>query len=146
MRSLLYLILLTVCSLPVASQEQHERFEGRTVASVIEDFRSQGWSFAYSTNLVSDELIVLIEPQGDNVLDIVRQILEPHGLTIRSEEGLWLIVRSDSAAARMGSLLIIVSKAVFRHTGLLSTPPAQLGMCSFIDSSALLSRFGHQSS
>ena len=108
MRSLLYLILLMVCSLPAAAQSQQGHYEGRTVASVIEDFRSQGWSFAYSTNHVSDDLIVLAEPQGDDVLDLVRQILEPHGLTIRSEEGLWLIVRSDSAAARLGSLLIIV--------------------------------------
>jgi outer membrane receptor protein involved in Fe transport len=107
-RSLLYLILLTVCSLPAAAREQHEQYEGRTVAAVIEEFRSQGWSFAYSTNLVSDDLTVLAEPQGDEVLELVRQILEPHGLTIRSEEGLWLIVRSDSAAARLGSLLIIV--------------------------------------
>jgi hypothetical protein len=102
------LILLTVCSLPAAAQEQREGYEGRTVVSVIEDLRSQGWSFAYSTNLVSNDLIVLDEPQGSEVLDLVRQILEPHGLTIRSEEGLWLIVRSDSAAARLGSLLIIV--------------------------------------
>lgn len=108
MRSLFYLILLTACTLPAAAQEQHKGYEGRTVVSVIEDLRSQGWSFAYSTNLVSDDLIVLAEPQGDEVLDVVRQILEPHGLTIRSEEGLWLIVRSDSAAARLGSLLIIV--------------------------------------
>ena len=108
MRSLLYLILLTVCSLPAAALAQHERYEGRTVTSVIEEFRSQGWSFAYSTNLVSDDLLVLTEPQGNEILDLVREILEPHGLTIRSEEGLWLIVRSDTAAARMGSLLIIV--------------------------------------
>ena len=108
MRSLFYLILLTACTLPAVAQEQHKGYEGRTVVSVIEDLRSQGWSFAYSTNLVSDDLIVLAEPQGDEVLDVVRQILEPHGLTIRSEEGLWLIVRSDSAAARLGSLLIIV--------------------------------------
>jgi outer membrane receptor protein involved in Fe transport len=32
----------------------------------------------------------------------------PHGLTLRSEEGLWLIVRDDASAARLGSLLIIV--------------------------------------
>ena len=75
---------------------------------MIEEFRSHGWSFAYSTNLVGDDLVVLDEPQGGDALDVVRQILEPHGLTIRSEEGLWLIVRSDSATARLGSLLIIV--------------------------------------
>ena len=87
---------------------QREGFEGRTVVSVIEDFRSQGWSFAYSTNLVSDDLLVIAEPEDSEPLEIVRQILVPHGLTLRSEEGLWLIVRDDASAARLGSLLIIV--------------------------------------
>ena len=108
MRSLLFLILLTVCSLPAAAQVQREAYEGRTVVSVIEEFRSQEWPFAYSTNLVSDDLLVIAEPQGSEILEIVREILDPHGLTLRSEEGLWLIVRNDSAAARLGSLLIIV--------------------------------------
>ena len=87
---------------------QREHYAGRTVVSVIEDFRSQGWSFAYSTNLVSDDLLVIAEPEGSEALDIVRQILVPHGLTLRSEEGLWLIVRDNASAARLGSLLIIV--------------------------------------
>ena len=108
MRSLLILILLTVCALPVVGQMQREGFEGRTVVSVIEDFRSQGWSFAYSTNLVSDDLLVIAEPEDSEPLEIVRQILVPHGLTLRSEEGLWLIVRDDASAASLGSLLIIV--------------------------------------
>ena len=107
-RALLYLIILTVCALPAAVPAQQERYQGRTIVSVIEEFRSQGWSFAYSTNLVKDDLLVLAEPQAGDELDIVREILEPHGLTIRSEEGLWLIVRSDSARAKLGSLLIIV--------------------------------------
>ena len=108
MRSLLILMLLTVCSLPAAAQVQRDGYEGRTVVSVIEEFRSQDWPFAYSTNLVTDVLVVIAEPRGSEPLDIVREILDPHGLTLRSEEGLWLIVRNGTAAARLGSLLIIV--------------------------------------
>ncbi len=108
MRSLLFLILLAACSLPATGQTPSQDYEGRTVVSVIEDFRSQGWPFAYSTNLVGDDLFVMVEPAGTGVLEIVREILDPHGLTLRSEEGLWLIVRNDTAAARTGSLLIIV--------------------------------------
>ncbi len=107
-RSLLFLMLLTACSLPAAAQTPSQGYAGRTVVSVIEDFRSQGWPFAYSTNLVSDQLLVITEPAGSAALDIVGEILEPHGLTLRSEEGLWLIVRNDAAAAKPGSLLIIV--------------------------------------
>lgn len=106
-RSLFGLILFAVTALPASALER-QGLEGRTVVSIIEELRAQDWPFAYSTNLVSDELVVVNEPRGDDVLEIIRQILEPHGLTIRSEEGLWLIVRSDSARARLGSLLIIV--------------------------------------
>ena len=108
MRSLLFLILLTVCSLPAAAQTQREGYEGRTVVSVIEELRSQDWPFAYSTNLVTDDLLVIAEPQSSETLESVREILVPHGLTLRSEEGLWLIVRDDASAARLGSLLIVV--------------------------------------
>lgn len=108
MRSLLYLIILVACALPADSPAQQNSFAGRKIVSVIEEFRSQGWSFAYSTNLVTDDLLVLSEPDAGDELEIVREVLEPHGLTIRSEEGLWLIVRSDSAKARLGSLLIVV--------------------------------------
>jgi outer membrane receptor protein involved in Fe transport len=102
------LISFVACVLPTDLPAQQPVYEGRSIVSVIEDFRSQGWSFAYSTNLVSDDLLVLAEPETVDELEIVREILEPHGLTIRSEEGLWLIVRSDSVRARLGSLLIIV--------------------------------------
>lgn len=108
MRSLLFLILLAACPLPATGQTPSQVYGGRTVVSVIEDFRSQGWPFAYSTNLVGDDLFVMVEPEGTGALEIVREILDPHGLTLRSEEGLWLIVRNDIAAARTGSLLIIV--------------------------------------
>ncbi|MCZ6517749.1 MAG: TonB-dependent receptor, partial [Gammaproteobacteria bacterium] len=107
-RSLLFLILLAACSLPATGQTPSQVYEGRTVVSVIENFRSQGWPFAYSTNLVGDDLFVMVEPEGTGALEIVREILGPHGLTLRSEEGLWLIIRSNTAAARTGSLLIIV--------------------------------------
>ncbi len=38
-------------------------YTGRTVANVIEGFLDQGYHFAYSTNLVSDDLRVLTEPE-----------------------------------------------------------------------------------
>jgi hypothetical protein len=103
-RSLLFLIFLTVCSLPAAAQTQATGYEGRTIVSVIDEFRSQGWSFAYSTNLVSDDLLVIEEPARSEALDIVREILVPHGLTLRSEEGLWLIVRERSMQHRSSSV------------------------------------------
>lgn len=100
-------MLFAVISLAAAA-EPHREFTGRKVVSVIEEFRSQGLPFAYSTNLLSEDLRILDEPDGEDQLDIAREILEPHGLSLRSEEGLWLIVRSDSASEKPGSLLIVV--------------------------------------
>ncbi len=92
---------------PVAADED-TRYIGRTITSVIDEFRSQGFGFAYSTSLVSDSLLVTIEPTATDKLQIVRQILEPHNLTTRSEEGLWLIVRGDQGGQEKGYLLLIV--------------------------------------
>ncbi|MFQ6006073.1 MAG: TonB-dependent receptor domain-containing protein [Woeseia sp.] len=84
------------------------RYKGRTVTSVIEEFRTQGYGFAYSTNLVSDSLLVTVEPTATDAPGIVSQILAPHDLTIRSEEGLWLIVRSGPGRRQHGHILLMI--------------------------------------
>ncbi len=108
-RNLFVLVALLAVSI-VATAEDGEatRYIGRTVTSVIDEFRSQGFGFAYSTSLVSDSLLVTIEPTATDMLQIVKQILEPHNLTTRSEEGLWLIVRGDQGGQEKGHLLLIV--------------------------------------
>jgi len=72
-------------------------YVGRHVAEVIDEFRDAGQPFAYSTNLVSADLIVQTEPEATGPLGIVREILRPHGLTIRSDSGVHLVVRVDSS-------------------------------------------------
>jgi outer membrane receptor protein involved in Fe transport len=73
-------------------------YVGRHVAEVIDEFRDAGQPFAYSTNLVSADLIVRTEPKATDPLGIVREILRPHGLTIRSDSGVHLVVRVDSSS------------------------------------------------
>jgi outer membrane receptor protein involved in Fe transport len=92
----------------VFGEDRTPQLKGLTVAAVVDNYRSQGWPFAYSTNLVGDDLLVLQEPDVSDPLDIVRQILEPHDLAIRSEEGLFLVVRRDLATAQHGNLLVVV--------------------------------------
>ena len=75
-------------------------YEGRLIAEVIDEFRDAGHPFAYSTNLVSSDLVVRAEPQPGSPLDIVKQILRPHGLIIRTDSGVHLVVR-DSRANRL---------------------------------------------
>ncbi len=68
-------------------------YAGRSVADVIDEFRERGLEFAYSTILVTPDLVVLAEPTATSPLEIVRQILGPHGLTIRTDSGVYLVVR-----------------------------------------------------
>jgi outer membrane receptor protein involved in Fe transport len=95
LRTLIVLILL----LPVAGLAADGGtvpYTGRQVAEVIDEFRGAGQPFAYSTNLVSADLIVLAEPKAADPLGIVKEILRPHGLTIRVDSGVLLVVRVDS--------------------------------------------------
>ena len=106
-RTLLFLALFAVCS--AAAQTGTGNYKGRTVVSVIDEFRLQEWSFAYSTNLVNDSLLVTVEPHATNPPEIVSEILAPHGLVVRSEDGFYLIVRAETPLATVGNLLIVVS-------------------------------------
>jgi outer membrane receptor protein involved in Fe transport len=83
--------------LPVLACAGVDGFAGKPIADIIDDFTAQGYRFAYSTNLVPRDLLVLAEPSADEPIAIVREILEPHGLTVRVESGVLLIVRQPSA-------------------------------------------------
>ena len=99
------LALAAVClffSLPLLAAESsavsgNRDFKGRSVAEVIDEFRDDGVPFAYSTNLVTADLIVQREPSPGSALEIVSQILRPHGLMIRTDSGVHLVVRDTKA-------------------------------------------------
>jgi outer membrane receptor protein involved in Fe transport len=108
MRTLLMMMLL----LPVAglaADGDAVAYTGRSVAAVIDEFRDAGHPFAYSTNLVSEDLIVRSEPEATDPVEIVKDILRPHGLTIRSEAGVHLVVRYDSARLPGESVVLVVT-------------------------------------
>ena len=66
---------------------------------MLEEFRDAGLDIAYATNVVTDDLYVASEPDPGDPLDIVRQILVPHRLVLRSEAGVWFIVPEEAPAA-----------------------------------------------
>ena len=75
---------------------------GRVIAELIDEYREAGYPFAYSTNLVTADLTVQSEPLPGSVLDIVSQILRPHGLMIRTDSGVHLVVRDTSVDPEPG--------------------------------------------
>lgn len=95
MTRLLLLLVLLATAAALADDGPAAPFVGRGVAEVIDAFREQGQPFAYSTNIVTEDLTVLVEPDSGSPVEIVRQILQPHGLTIRTDAGVHLIVPAD---------------------------------------------------
>lgn len=82
---------------------------GQRVAAVIEEFRAAGLPLVYSTNLVGQDMLVQSEPAPGEALDIVRQILRPYGLTVRTESGVHLVVRADNQALAPGGILVVIT-------------------------------------
>ena len=73
-------------------------YAGKPVHEVLEELRALGAPLVYSTSLVPPTLHVAREPQSADPLDIAREILSDHGLTIEQSGGAWLVVRGASAA------------------------------------------------
>ena len=107
MRAILTLLLL-VPAAALAANDGGAPYQGRPVADVIDEYRERGEPFAYSTNLVSDDLIVTEEPEPGSPLNVVRQILRPHGLTVEERSGVYLVMRFNAAGLQVGSILLVI--------------------------------------
>ncbi|NQV86465.1 MAG: TonB-dependent receptor, partial [Woeseiaceae bacterium] len=73
------------------------------MSEIIDEFRGVGFPFAYSTNVLSADLIVESEPVPGTPLEVVEQILRPHGLMIRTDSGVHLVVRSPRSSLSVNS-------------------------------------------
>jgi len=101
--------LLLLAAVPFCIADAMPGMAGQRVAAIIDQFRSEGYPFLYSSNLVDDSMLVKWEPEATDPVDIVREILEPHGLTLRSEADVILIVRPDRRTVENGSILLILT-------------------------------------
>ncbi|MDH3266275.1 MAG: TonB-dependent receptor [Gammaproteobacteria bacterium] len=106
----LIVILLLLPAAGLAADGDAAPFAGRVVVDVIDEFRRAGEPFAYSTNLVSEDLLVLAEPESGDPVGIVKDILRPHGLTIRSASGVHLVVRFNSDGLPGESVALVVTR------------------------------------
>jgi hypothetical protein len=100
-QSLFIIVVLLLSFSAVAADIDAKQYKGRTLISVIDEFRSDGFGLAYSNSLVSDTLVVTVEPTATADIQILKQILEPHNLTIRSE----------GAADRQGQAGLLAARA-----------------------------------
>jgi outer membrane receptor protein involved in Fe transport len=84
-----------VVTVSVALAQAAAPLVGRSVQSVIDELRAAGSPFVYSTNLVPPSLRVTAEPRAAAPLALAREILAPHGLAVREEGQVWLVVRGE---------------------------------------------------
>lgn len=84
---------MLISSAGLADDGRDATYAGRALVDVIDEFRAQGIPFVYSTNVVREDLYVAFEPEPGSPLQIVLEILKPHGLTVRTDTGVHVIVR-----------------------------------------------------
>jgi hypothetical protein len=92
-------ILIAVLIFPVvvaAADGPVAPYNGRPLVEIIEAFREAGSPFAYSTNLVNDDMLATVEPESSDPAGIVRELLHAYHLTVVEDSGVWLIVRDES--------------------------------------------------
>jgi hypothetical protein len=107
LRTFICLVLLFTATVQAVGQESI-RYYGRPVVEVIDEFRAAGQPFAYSTGLVPESLLVLVEPTATDPRKLVAEILAPHDLTLRTEAGVYLVVRIDQDQSANGTILVQV--------------------------------------
>lgn len=128
----LRLLFFLLLSLPALAED--DDYIGRSIADVIDRFTEQGLPFAYSTHLVTEDLLVLVEPSTQDPVTIVTEILAPHGLTVRSVSGVLVVVpivvgtdpepgRGEREASRKVIEEIAVSASRYEIKG--ATSPSQ---------------------
>jgi hypothetical protein len=67
---------------------------GRPISAVVDDLRGAGLPFAYSTSVLPTTLTVVRAAQSTDPIELVREILQPHGLVLRWTDGLYVVVRT----------------------------------------------------
>jgi hypothetical protein len=90
------LVLCGVLVVQLAAAQPVLPLRGRSVQSVLDELRADGAPLVYSSNLLPSALTVAAEPVARAPLPLAREILAPHGLAVREEGGVWLVVRSSA--------------------------------------------------
>ncbi len=104
--SLLILVNSSFANEPVTSLQQ---YKGQALSTVIDTIRQQGYPIVYSSRLITPSMLVIAEPQSSDPIELLTEILEPHGLMLKSSDGIYLVVRNNRLAAPQstGSLMVI---------------------------------------
>lgn len=94
-RIALALALAIHAAIVTTDARTQKKFIGRPVADVLRELQASGTRIIFTSALVPADLRVKTEPRLTDAREIAREILEPHGLTLRQGPGTtWLVVRA----------------------------------------------------
>lgn len=79
-------------------------FIGRRVSDVLDQLRSEGLTFIYNTDIVSETLIISVEPRAVSGTALAVEILRPHGLVLTEvAPRMFAVIRAAPPAAPAAS-------------------------------------------
>jgi outer membrane receptor protein involved in Fe transport len=121
-RRLCALLAATCVARLALGQEPPAVDVGQSIAAIVDELRAAGVPLAYSSAVLPRELTVRDAPRRGEPIELVREILAPHGLTLRLVEGLYIVVRAEArpAGTAASSVTIVVRDAA---TGALIASP-----------------------
>lgn len=89
---LLFLVLLCPGADAAAAAD---RFKGRVLTDALQTLQAAGLRIVFSSEIITPALRVVSEPRSHAPLEILQEILKPHGLTVeRGPGGVLIVVRS----------------------------------------------------
>jgi hypothetical protein len=110
--AVLVLLISTACPLAAVPVQAPELL-GMTLEQAFDVLESDGLSIIYSSDLVKPWMRVRESPVGDTPRDILREIIEPYGLSVRDESnGAALLVRGVDRRASTGQITGMVRRDV----------------------------------
>lgn len=94
-------------------QPQHSiehSLAGQPLEEVLKRYSSDGIHLLYSSNYVRPEMMIRLDPQAQNPLDQITEILAPFGLKLKVAGNSYLVVKSETGqqGATASSLVLIV--------------------------------------
>ncbi|HEY9182273.1 MAG TPA: TonB-dependent receptor, partial [Gammaproteobacteria bacterium] len=115
LRARWFSVVCCVLLAAIAAAQPTGPYRGRSVQSVIDELRAAGSPFVYSSNLLTPALRVESEPAPSGPLELARAVLAPHGLTVREEAGVWLVVRAEPSelAPALPARLVVTAQAAY---------------------------------
>ncbi|MGA9573875.1 MAG: TonB-dependent receptor [Lysobacterales bacterium] len=90
--------------------QQAPAFQGRPVLEVLQKYTKQGINLIYSTDYIPATMLVVNEPVSREPLQVIEEILYPHGLKLKNVDGRYLVVKSnnDTDGIQKPTLLVII--------------------------------------